>query len=209
MQSSIPCSNTRLNFEPYTTHISSHRLTRTQLQLRYQSISSSKSSDQLILRSQSQFQSRLHVKPIWNSPITHPRNLENTDFRLTNFGPLHCGISSNTADANNIRSFREWIELIGELISTAFPIWVSLGCLLGLVKPSSFNWVQPKWTIIGLTLTMLGMGMTLTLEDLRGALAMPKEIISGFVLQYSVCVFLHCINYIQNLFNCKMLRSFI
>ncbi|KAK9199236.1 hypothetical protein WN944_014424 [Citrus x changshan-huyou] len=186
MQSSIPCSNTRLNFEPYTTHISSHRLTRTQLQLRYQSISSSKSSDQLILRSQSQFQSRLHVKPIWNSPITHPRNPKNTDFRLTNFGPLHCGISSNTADANNSRSFRDWIELIGELISTAFPIWVSLGCLLGLVKPSSFNWVQPKWTIIGLTLTMLGMGMTLTLDDLRGALAMPKEIISGFVLQYSV-----------------------
>ncbi|OVA18935.1 Bile acid:sodium symporter [Macleaya cordata] len=33
---------------------------------------------------------------------------------------------------------------------------------------------------------MLGMGMTLTLDDLRGALAMPKEVISGFILQYSV-----------------------
>ncbi|KAJ0101412.1 hypothetical protein Patl1_04958 [Pistacia atlantica] len=33
---------------------------------------------------------------------------------------------------------------------------------------------------------MLGMGMTLTLDDLRGAFSMPKEIISGFVLQYSV-----------------------
>lgn len=31
-----------------------------------------------------------------------------------------------------------------------------------------------------------GMGMTLTLDDLRGAFAMPKELISGFVLQYSV-----------------------
>ncbi|KAK2638607.1 hypothetical protein Ddye_026402 [Dipteronia dyeriana] len=71
-------------------------------------------------------------------------------------------------------------------MTTAFPIWVSLGCLLGFIKPSSFNWVQPKWTIIGITLTMLGMGMTLTFDDLRGAFAMPKEIISGFVLQYSV-----------------------
>lgn len=40
---------------------------------------------------------------------------------------------------------------------------------------------------MGITITMLGMGMTLTLDDLRGALAMPKELLAGFVLQYSVC----------------------
>jgi len=34
---------------------------------------------------------------------------------------------------------------------------------------------------------MLGMGMTLTLDDLSNAFAMPKEVLSGFVLQYSVC----------------------
>lgn len=39
---------------------------------------------------------------------------------------------------------------------------------------------------MGITVTMLGMGMTLTFDDLRGALAMPKELITGFVLQYSV-----------------------
>ncbi|GLU14744.1 hypothetical protein SLE2022_312970 [Rubroshorea leprosula] len=33
---------------------------------------------------------------------------------------------------------------------------------------------------------MLGMGMTLTFDDLRGAIAMPKELMIGFVLQYSV-----------------------
>ncbi|KAF7836604.1 putative sodium/metabolite cotransporter BASS1, chloroplastic [Senna tora] len=54
------------------------------------------------------------------------------------------------------------------------------------MKPSSFSWVTPKLSILGLTIIMLGMGMTLTLDDLRGALAMPKEVISGFVLQYSV-----------------------
>lgn len=77
--------------------------------------------------------------------------------------------------------------MVGEALSTAFPVWVALGCLLGLVRPSSFNWVQPKWTILGLILTMLGMGMTLTFDDLRGALAMPKELVAGFVLQYLVC----------------------
>lgn len=39
---------------------------------------------------------------------------------------------------------------------------------------------------MGITLTMLGMGMTLTFDDLRDALAMPKELFCGFVLQYSV-----------------------
>lgn len=30
------------------------------------------------------------------------------------------------------------------------------------------------------------MGMTLTLDDLRAALLMPKELAAGFVLQYTV-----------------------
>ncbi|KAK7272611.1 hypothetical protein RJT34_29322 [Clitoria ternatea] len=101
-------------------------------------------------------------------------------------GPLQCGISSNGYGANRSRSLREWVVLVGEALSTAFPLWVTIGCVLGLLKPSSFNWVTPKLNIVGLTVIMLGMGMTLTLDDLRGALAMPKEVLSGFVLQYSV-----------------------
>ncbi|CAF2065580.1 probable sodium/metabolite cotransporter BASS1, chloroplastic [Brassica napus] len=105
-----------------------------------------------------------------------------------------CGVSSNDFPAEKEkekekekeRSFGEWVEFLGEAVSTAFPVWVSLGCLLGLVKPSAFNWVTPDLTIIGLTVTMLGMGMTLTLDDLRGALKMPKELFAGFLLQYSV-----------------------
>ncbi|KAL8167619.1 hypothetical protein V2J09_009118 [Rumex salicifolius] len=103
--------------------------------------------------------------------------------RLRQCGPVLCGNSSNTSSAAGGTS---WIEALGELLSTAFPLWVALGCLLGLVKPAAFHWVRPKLTIMLLALTMLGMGMTLTFDDLRGALAMPKELISGFALQYSV-----------------------
>lgn len=78
--------------------------------------------------------------------------------------------------------------IVGEALSTAFPIWVAVGCLLGLLRPTSFDWVQPKWTVLGITLTMLGMGMTLTFDDLGKALAMPKEILTGFFLQYSVSI---------------------
>lgn len=88
------------------------------------------------------------------------------------------------------RSLRQWVELTGEVISTAFPLWVTIGCVLGLVRPSSFTWVTPKLSIVGLSVIMLGMGMTLTLDDLRSALSMPKEVFSGFFLQYSVSIFL-------------------
>lgn len=39
---------------------------------------------------------------------------------------------------------------------------------------------------MGISVTMLGMGMTLTFDDLRSAFSMPKELFVGFVLQYSI-----------------------
>lgn len=145
---------------------------------------SSSISQVLILTHRSQSQPPPN-EPIWASlnTFTPTTRKSRTNPPLP---PLHCGNSSDSYSANDGRSLRDWIEVFGEALSTAFPIWVALGCLLGLFRPSSFNWVQPKFTILGITLTMLGMGMTLTLDDLRGALAMPKELLAGFVLQYSV-----------------------
>ncbi|XP_048320900.2 probable sodium/metabolite cotransporter BASS1, chloroplastic [Ziziphus jujuba] len=148
------------------------------------------SSSQFAVRYHYQSNSPLLKKnpPTWirPGPTSLIPNSKTTSSPKLGPSPLHSGISSNSCSADNGRSFRDWIVLIGEALSTAFPIWVALGCLLGLVKPSSFNWVQPKWTVLGITLTMFGMGMTLTFNDLRGALAMPKELASGFFLQYSV-----------------------
>ncbi|KAK6134435.1 hypothetical protein DH2020_031814 [Rehmannia glutinosa] len=121
---------------------------------------------------------RVYRASISNATESPPRKLHLPPSRLE---PLLCSNSSNVVTAEK----KSWIEAVGEAISTAFPVWVALGCLLGLVRPSSFNWVQPKWTVVGITLTMLGMGMTLTFDDLRGALAMPKELFTGFVMPLS------------------------
>ncbi|XVE63287.1 hypothetical protein DITRI_Ditri07aG0007700 [Diplodiscus trichospermus] len=129
--------------------------------------------------------SSLSFKLTLKSHSQKPSKITGSSWTSKSF-QFHCGISSHSYSANDKKSVRDWIEWFGEVVSTAFPVWVSLGCLFGLLKPSSFSWVTPSWSIFGLTLTMLGMGMTLTLDDLRGALAMPKELISGFVLQYSV-----------------------
>ncbi|KAL6196658.1 hypothetical protein ACLB2K_032272 [Fragaria x ananassa] len=119
---------------------------------------------------------------------SHPQPLspQNPKRPFSSVTPLGSGISSNSFSANGNRSFRDWIEAASEAVSNAFPIWVALGCLLGLLSPASFNWVTPKFNFLGLTITMLGMGMTLTFNDLRDALAMPKELFFGFALQYSV-----------------------
>ncbi|XP_022877348.1 probable sodium/metabolite cotransporter BASS1, chloroplastic [Olea europaea var. sylvestris] len=122
----------------------------------------------------------LVVKSRFNKPIS-VISRKNDHICGSRLYPVLCGNSSNAETAK-----KSSIEAVGEAISTAFPLWVALGCLLGLVKPSSFNWVKPQWTVMGITLTMLGMGMTLTFDDLRSAMAMPKELFSGFMLQYSV-----------------------
>lgn len=78
------------------------------------------------------------------------------------------------------------IEAFGEALSSGFPIWVAAACVAGLVKPAAFTWIQGQVQIIGLSITMLGMGMTMSLDDLKGALAMPKELVAGVLLQYTV-----------------------
>ncbi|KAI3774921.1 hypothetical protein L1987_49484 [Smallanthus sonchifolius] len=133
-----------------------------------------------------------HSSTPLSAKITAPHKTNPTWNYRTNsryfLPPLLCSNSSNTLGASDDSggNLRGLVEAVGEVISTAFPIWVALGCFLGLVRPESYNWVQPKWTMMGITFTMLGMGMTLTFDDLKGALAMPKELLTGFCLQYSI-----------------------
>ncbi|XP_066368477.1 probable sodium/metabolite cotransporter BASS1, chloroplastic isoform X3 [Miscanthus floridulus] len=78
---------------------------------------------------------------------------------------------------------------IGEALSLGFPVWVASACALALWRPPAFLWVGPTAQMLGLSFTMLGMGMTLTLDDLKTALLMPRELAAGFILQYTPCHF--------------------
>lgn len=75
---------------------------------------------------------------------------------------------------------------VGEALSLGFPVWVASACALALWRPPAFLWVGPPAQMLGISFTMLGMGMTLTLDDLKTALLMPKELAAGFILQYTV-----------------------
>lgn len=78
------------------------------------------------------------------------------------------------------------VEAFGETLSAAFPLWVVAAAVAAMVKPAAFNWLQGPVQMVGLAITMLGMGITMTFDDLKGAMAMPKELLAGVLLQYTV-----------------------
>ncbi|MEM0970117.1 MAG: bile acid:sodium symporter family protein [Verrucomicrobiota bacterium] len=70
-------------------------------------------------------------------------------------------------------------------LTNAFPLWVLLGSLIALWHPPAFTWFQP-YIVIGLGLIMLGMGMTLTIDDFKQVLRMPRAAIIGVVGQFTL-----------------------
>ncbi|XP_024529868.1 probable sodium/metabolite cotransporter BASS1, chloroplastic [Selaginella moellendorffii] len=78
------------------------------------------------------------------------------------------------------------LEAIGGVLSSLFPVWVGIACVAALVRPSAFLWIKGQLQMVGITITMLGMGMTLSIDDLKGALSMPREVAAGVFLQYTI-----------------------
>ncbi len=76
------------------------------------------------------------------------------------------------------------------LLTNAFPLWVVACSGLALVQPQWFVWFNGTWIIWGLTIIMLGMGLTLTPADFRGITKMPRAVAIGFVAQYTIMPFL-------------------
>jgi len=71
-----------------------------------------------------------------------------------------------------------------------FPVWVVVTCALALMHPSWFKWFSGQWIVLGLAIIMLGMGLTLSVDDFRRILLMPRAIALGFVAQYTIMPFL-------------------
>ena len=81
------------------------------------------------------------------------------------------------------------IRLLGWL-ANLFPLWVVLGGGLALGHPAWFTWFGGDDITWGLAVIMLGMGITLNLEDFKGVLKMPRAVAIGFVAHYAIMPFL-------------------
>ena len=76
------------------------------------------------------------------------------------------------------------------LLTNLFPIWVLLGGMLALIQPRWFTWFRGPAIVWGLAVIMLGMGITLSVDDFRRVLKRPRMIAVGFVAQYLIMPFL-------------------
>lgn len=72
------------------------------------------------------------------------------------------------------------------ILTGAFPLWILLCSGLALVEPAAFTWFSGDWIVWGLGVIMLGMGLTLTFEDFRSVVTMPKAGLIGVVCQFLI-----------------------
>jgi BASS family bile acid:Na+ symporter len=71
-------------------------------------------------------------------------------------------------------------------LTNAFPLWVLLASLLALWRPGLFTWFSDPLITAGLAVIMLGMGLTLGLEDARRVGQRRLSVGTGVALQYTV-----------------------
>lgn len=76
------------------------------------------------------------------------------------------------------------------LAANLFPVWVLLGAVTALFYPAAFTWFDRTWITVGLAVIMLGMGITLSVDDFKKVLRMPKAVGCGFAAQYLIMPFL-------------------
>lgn len=55
-----------------------------------------------------------------------------------------------------------------------------------MVEPKWFTWFSGPWIVWGLALIMLGMGITLTVDDFRRVGSIPRAAVLGVISQYTV-----------------------
>ena len=67
-----------------------------------------------------------------------------------------------------------------------FPVWSVLVALIALWWPSTFLWFGKDAITIGLGVILLGMGLTLSVDDFLRVLKYPKAIGIGVVLQFLI-----------------------
>lgn len=71
-------------------------------------------------------------------------------------------------------------------ITALFPLWSVLVAVVALWWPESFLWYGKDTITIGLGIIMLGMGLTLKVEDFRRVWQRPAAIGLGVILQFAV-----------------------
>lgn len=73
-----------------------------------------------------------------------------------------------------------------DIVTNGFPLWVLLASILSLIHPPLFEWFSGQLIPLGLGMIMLGMGLTLTVDDFRRVCRIPGRVAAGVALQFGI-----------------------
>lgn len=66
-----------------------------------------------------------------------------------------------------------------------YPVWIIGSSFLGYIYPPAFQWFSGNWMVGALALVMLGMGLTLHVDDFKAITKMPGAVLLGAIMQYT------------------------
>mmetsp|Transcript_24976 Transcript_24976/g.25190 ORF Transcript_24976/g.25190 Transcript_24976/m.25190 type:complete len:406 (+) Transcript_24976:79-1296(+) len=72
-----------------------------------------------------------------------------------------------------------------DIATNLFPLWVLSFSIVGIIQPVLLSWFSPFVTI-ALGLTMICMGMSLTIKDFVNVFKSPQYVLLGFLSQYTI-----------------------
>ena len=78
-----------------------------------------------------------------------------------------------------------YVHKILNAATSLFPLWVSAFVLLGLISPKAFSWCS-EFVAPALGMTMVCMGMSLSVRDFATVLRKPQLVMLGFLSQYII-----------------------
>ena len=67
-----------------------------------------------------------------------------------------------------------------------YPVWLVGLSVIAFLRPSVMLWFGPDWIFWSLATSMLGMGLTLSVEDFKAIGRMPGSVAMGFLAQYTI-----------------------
>lgn len=73
-----------------------------------------------------------------------------------------------------------------DTFANLYPVWIISSSVLGLLKPELFSWFSGNYMVWALSIVMLGMGFTLTIDDFRRLFKMPGCLALGFFAHYTI-----------------------
>lgn len=78
------------------------------------------------------------------------------------------------------------MKRILDWVNDLYPVWLVTLAVISFIRPQTMLWFSGPWVTWSLALSMLGMGLTLSVDDFRGVGAIPGSVVVGFCAQYTI-----------------------